>query len=121
MVFLTVIPLMCLLAVVNGYVGTTLVPNVNGKCEINGKLYSSGDVYHNEERCERWICRANSAPISYSLHEDGTFEAGYETKARVEVTGCGLQSVIKEDGKRCRVLSTTGKYPDCCNGPLDCE
>lgn len=111
---------MCVLVVVNSYTGVIKVPNLDGKCEIDGNLVESGETYYDEKNCEALVCGAASGPISYTVLEDGTINAIYEKEALVSVLGCGVESVVLENGKQCRVESTTGKYPECCSGPLSC-
>ncbi|XP_023241610.1 toxin-like protein 14 [Centruroides sculpturatus] len=119
MTYLILFSLMCVLVVVNSYTARKNVPNVNGKCDINGVLVKSGDTYYEEDACEAWICSASSSPTAYKMLDDGSVQPVYNKKAQVEILGCGVATVEK-NGKTCHVEKTTGIYPECCNGPEVC-
>lgn len=117
----TLITLMGIIVVVNSYTGILYVPNVNGKCQIKGKLVDSGETYYEEENCEAWVCNANSHALSYKHFQMGTTKFKHEEKATVSLLGCGVLVNITEDGIICRAKSTKGRYPECCNGSMECS
>ncbi|XP_067135736.1 uncharacterized protein [Centruroides vittatus] len=119
MISFTLICLMSILIVVNSYTARMVVPNVDGKCDIKGKLIKSEETYYEEEKCEAWICSAPLNPITYKLLENGTIQPIYDENAYVEILGCGV-STIEKDGKICPIRSIKGKYPECCKGRIVC-
>uniref|UniRef100_A0A2I9LPX8 Venom protein n=1 Tax=Centruroides hentzi TaxID=88313 RepID=A0A2I9LPX8_9SCOR len=120
MTYLILLFLMSVFVVVNSYVATINVPNVNGKCDIKGVLVKSGDTYYEQDDCEAWKCLASSAPTGYNVLDDGTVQPVYSKKAQVQIVGCGVGK-IEKNGKLCKIEKTTVIYPDCCNGPEVCD
>uniref|UniRef100_A0A2I9LPY5 Venom protein n=1 Tax=Centruroides hentzi TaxID=88313 RepID=A0A2I9LPY5_9SCOR len=112
MIYIFLISLMCVVFEVNGYKSLFIVSKVDGKCEFNGKLFKPGEEYMDEENCELWTC-SSSSPIS-----NGKVDKEH---VYVDVSGCGAAVKMNEDGSVCRYKSTTGKYPDCCFGSLECS
>ncbi|XP_023241597.1 uncharacterized protein LOC111639885 [Centruroides sculpturatus] len=112
MIYIFIISLMCVVFEVNAYKASLKVPKVDGKCKINGKLFTPGEEYMDEQNCEVWTC-LNSSPI-----RNGIVDMEH---ANVDVSGCGTAVMMIDDDTVCRYKSTTGKYPDCCFGELDCN
>ncbi|XP_067140722.1 uncharacterized protein [Centruroides vittatus] len=112
MIYIFFISLMCVVFEVNGYNAKITVPKVDGKCKINGKLLKPGEEYMDEKKCEVWTC------LSPSPIRDGKVDKEH---AYVDVSGCGAAVNVNDDGSVCRYKSTTGKYPNCCFGELECS
>ncbi|XP_067140724.1 uncharacterized protein [Centruroides vittatus] len=112
MIYIFLISLMCVVFEVNGSTAILDVPKVNGKCEINGKLFKPGEEYMDEQKCQLWTCTKRSPRRKEKVDKK---------YALVNVSGCGTAQMTYGNGTVCSYKSTTGKYPDCCFGELECK
>ncbi|XP_023220675.1 venom peptide MmKTx1-like [Centruroides sculpturatus] len=104
MIYLFLICLVCVVFEVNGTIMDLNVPGHKRDCTIKGKSFKPGEEYMDEQNCELYSCKA--------------FDNG---QAYVDASICSITIEINDDdGTVCYYKKTTGKYPDCCNGKLEC-
>ncbi|XP_023210194.1 uncharacterized protein LOC111613106 [Centruroides sculpturatus] len=99
MIYIFLISLMCVVFEVNAYKATIRVPKVDGKCEINGKLFKPREEYMNEQKCEVWTC------LKKSPRRKGKVDKEH---ALVDVSGCGTATMSYGNGTECSYKITTG-------------